>query len=86
MRVWHVERVGERLQRPAAGERQDGSGLLLAVMVLGVPGDVLAEPLVAAAAQVHDGGHAGEASRHRLLEPLELVDLDLERGWAEALP
>jgi len=54
--------------------------------VLGVPGDVLAEPLLPAAMQMHDRADAGEAARDRLLEPLQLVALDFKRNQGEALP
>ena len=86
MRIRHLERIRERLERPRPGERKDGAGRLLAVVVLGVPGHVLAEPLLSPATQAHDGRHAGEAARHRLLEPLELVTLALESKRREALP
>jgi hypothetical protein len=54
-------------------------------VVLRVPGHVLADAFVAPA-QVDDSRDAGEAAGHRLLEPLELVALDLERKLREALP
>ena len=85
-RVFHLQRIRERFQRPRARQRQHCTGRLLAVVVLGVPGDILAEPLLPAAAEVDDGRHAREAARDRLLESLELVALDLDRKLREALP
>ena len=86
MRVGHLQRVREGLERPGAGERQHRAGRLLAVVVLGVPGDVFAHALLAAASEVHEGGHPREAARDRFLSPLELVAVDLEGKPGEALP
>src|SRR5439155_18555337 len=77
VRLRDLQRVREALERPGAGERQHRPGRLLAIVGLGVPGDVLAEPLLPTAAQPNDGCYAREPARNALLEPLELVALDL---------
>jgi len=48
-------------------------------VLLGVVGDVLADPLLAFAAQVSDGRLAEEIAPRLQLQPFEGVLLDLER-------
>ena len=71
--------LGERVDRPRAGERQIER---VAVVVLGRVRDVFAAALFSAAAQ-HDGRRdAVEAARHVELAPLRPVAVDLERSPA----
>ncbi len=86
MRVGHVEHVRVALERPRARERKDRASRLFLVVVLGVPGDVLSDALLAAGPKVHDGRDASEPARDRPLQPLELVRVDFERKLCEALP
>src|SRR4029079_16530500 len=85
-RFLDLERVRVRRERPRAGKRQDRACLLLAVVVLRVPGHVLAEPFLPSRWEVHERRHPRESARDRLLQPLEGVTLDLERKICEALP
>ncbi len=68
--------LGERCDRPVAGERQGRAGVLGDLVVDGVVDDVLADALVAGALQVDDRGLALEVARDVLHEPLERVALD----------
>jgi hypothetical protein len=63
----------------AARERKLGGLPLERLLVVAVVGDVLAEALVAAAAEAHDGRPPCELARDLRLETLELVGLDLQR-------
>ena len=62
---------------PASGS--SGPFGLEGVLVLDAVGDVLADPLLAAAAKSHDGRDAGELARDLVLEPVERERLELER-------
>jgi hypothetical protein len=66
-----------------ARDRQLATFVLEGGLVLGRVGDVLSDPLLAAAAQVDHRRDAREVGRDLLLEPLELVGLDLERQVRE---
>jgi hypothetical protein len=68
--------VGEALERPVAGERQDRARFLGGVVVDVVVDDVLADPLLAVARHADHGRHTVEVARDVLLEPLEHVVLD----------
>jgi hypothetical protein len=52
--------LGERPDRPVARERQGGAGILGDLVVDGVVDDVLADALLAVAAELDDGGLAHE--------------------------
>ncbi len=71
--------VGERRDRPLAGERMDGA-LRLDEIVLGcLVGDVLAEALLAGSGEPDHRRLAQEPARDLLLEALERVAVD-EQG------
>ena len=69
----------------AAGERERRAVLLERPLGLAVVGDVLADALVAAAFEVDDRREPREIVRGLHLEPLEPVDVDLERQVADAV-
>ena len=50
----------ERIECPVAGQRQHGSARLLALVLVAVVRDVLADTLLAGTQQAHDGRSAGE--------------------------
>ena len=76
-----VEVPRERVERPAAGEREHRAALLLRALLVGVVGDVLAEPLLAAALEVDRGRQAARTRRRdRAAASLERVGVDLERA------
>ena len=75
--------LDEAAERRAPGERLGRPGGLEGVLVVVRVRDVLADALLAAPVQVHDGGHARELGGDRLLEPLELVALDHQRQLGE---
>jgi hypothetical protein len=62
-----VQQLGEGVQRMRPGQGQ----LTRRRVVGGRVGDVLADALLAPAAQVHDRRHASEAARDVLLTPFE---------------
>ena len=64
---------------PRAGEARGRPGVLLGDVVDGVVDDVLADPLLAAAAQLDRSWSAVRSSPSADLQPLELAGLDLER-------
>ena len=66
-----------RVQLP--GEREIGAARLQLVVLLAVVRDVLADPLLARALEVHHRRLAEEVVAGLKLEALELVALDLER-------
>ncbi len=68
-----------------AGERLDRTGGLEELVVDGVVDDVLADALLAAAAQPDDRGLAREVRRDVADQPVERVGLDDERKVREAL-
>jgi len=68
-----------------AGQRLHGPGLLLDLVVDRVVGDVLAEPLLAAALQADDRGLPREVRRDVADQPVERVGADDEREVREAL-
>ena len=68
----------ERVDRPAARERQDRAALLLGGLQLRAVGDVLAEALLAAALEVDRGRQPLEFRRDRAGASLEDVAVDLE--------
>ena len=78
--------LGEGGEREAAGERERRTGGLEDVVVDGVVGDVLADALLAGAAQADDGALALELAGDRGLQGLERVVLDLHRQLGEQLP
>ena len=84
MRLFDREPRGERLQRPRADQWTACAGRLLAVVFLGVPGDILAEALLAASGQLDERRDAHEITCHGSLEPLQAVALDLERQLGDA--
>ena len=70
--------VGEAGEGVAAGESLGRAGALLGDVVDGVVGDVFADALVAAAAQLDDRGQPFELPEDRF-QPFELARLDLQR-------
>src|SRR5262249_21123335 len=79
VRLLDRECRGERPERPLPGQLALRPGRLLAVVGLGTPGYVLALPLLVAAVKPDERRHTGQPACHRPLEPLELVEIDLER-------
>jgi hypothetical protein len=80
-----LEELREAVHRVAARQRKRRALGLERVVVLAGIRDVLADALVAAAAQVEHGRLADELRRGPRLEALELVGLDLEREVANAV-
>src|SRR6185437_10926343 len=78
--------LAEAGEREAPGEGQGRAGGLEDLVILRVVGDVLADALLAFAAQRDQGRLALEVARHRLHEAVEPVVLDLERQLGDALP
>jgi hypothetical protein len=78
-----VEVLRERVKRPAAGEREHRSDLLLGGLQLRRVGDVLAQALLARAGQVDGGRQPLELGRDRAPASLERVGVDLERELGE---
>ena len=72
------------VERPLAGERERRAARLLLALLVGVVGDVLAEALLAGAAQVERRGDARELRRDGALAALERVLLDGERQLGDA--
>ncbi len=70
--------LAELAQGRVAGEVERRARVLEGDVVERVVGDVLAEPLLAAALEVDHGGEAFEAGDLQL-EPFQLVALDLQR-------
>jgi hypothetical protein len=77
-RVELREVLGEGAKRPAAGQRQRPTGGLEGDVVEPVVDDVLADPLLAAAAQRDQRGVADELLGEGELAPLQVVALDLK--------
>ena len=71
------------VQSPARGSV--GSALLQAVVLGGVVGDVLADPLLAGAVEVHDGRLAQELGAGLQLQALERILVDAERKVANGV-
>jgi hypothetical protein len=71
-----VEMARERVDRPAAGERQHRAGVLLGLLQLGRVDDVLAEALLTAALEVDRRGQAVD---------LELAGLDVAGASLEGV-
>ena len=75
----------EAVQRPLAGQREHRPGLLLGALEVGVVDDVLADPLLAGALQVHDRRGTLELGRDGPAAALEAVALDREREIGEGV-
>ena len=73
------------MERPVAGEGSDGPRACSAVVLGGVVGDVLADPLLAGAVEVHDGRLAQELGAGLQLQALERVPVDAERKVANGV-
>ena len=75
----------EAVERPFAGQRERRPGLLLGALEVGVVDDVLADPLLAGALQVHDRRGTLELGRDGPAAALEAVALDREREIGEGV-
>ncbi len=84
--VQGVEVGAERVEGELAGQRQRVPGPQLAQLGVFVVGDVLADALVPAAAEVDDGGQALEAAGHVHPQRLQVVVVDAQLEAGQALP
>ena len=79
-----ADELAELAQRGEAGQVERRAGVLQGDVVERVVGDVLAEPLLAAAPEVDHGREPFEAGDLQL-QALELVALDLQRQVGEGV-
>ena len=81
-----VQALAQRAEGPLAGQRQHGAGGVQRGRLVLVGRHVLAQPLVALAAQVDHVGLALEVVRLPHRQPLDLVGLDAQRERAQLVP
>ncbi len=79
------EVLGERVNRPVAGERERRSALLLAVVLGSVVRHVLADAFLACSVEVDDRRLAQELRPRLQLQALERVAVDLQREIADGV-